>query len=457
MSILIPFIIIAVLLTKSKKLAVEYSGEMGKAVMKGAQMVGGLALGAATGGAALGLSSTFGAKARATANDDNLKKAASGDKEHFAKLAQTDVRYKDPKYQQKMQAAAQKKLASANKTAARSFDLGQTTIGKGFGKMSGMDLTKGRIGETKTENLKGGRTAQQERVQEEAQKRTKSYHMTGAAAAEQNDKVARATQYKVDKEKAKETSDTKDNEVWKKEYETKARENKFSANPVDEKTFEENYKKNNPQSTPSFNEKEFKATYEKGDEDSLKNFGIEHEVKAGNVDENAKTVKKINEERTTAYANSLQTKADKDAARGAVKTMFEEFVKGAKKTALKPAVLGLGASGVLTGGAGTILAGATVLGGGFLGAFKGLITSKSKLGFMEGVKKSETAETIAAIRKGEDPNKWMKDAFKKLEKGEHVDNEKLVDTVSKAIKHEEPAPASHSNDTAPKNHDTHEH
>ena len=38
------------LLKMAKDLAIKYSGEMGAALMKGAQMVGGLALGAATGG-----------------------------------------------------------------------------------------------------------------------------------------------------------------------------------------------------------------------------------------------------------------------------------------------------------------------------------------------------------------------------------------------------------------------
>lgn len=56
MGIVIPFALMAMLLMKAKKKAVDYSGEMGKAVVKGAQMVGGMvggmALGAATGGAA---------------------------------------------------------------------------------------------------------------------------------------------------------------------------------------------------------------------------------------------------------------------------------------------------------------------------------------------------------------------------------------------------------------------
>ena len=50
MSVVIPFVILMMLLSKAKKLAEEYSGEMGKAVISSAKMLGGLAVG----GAALG-------------------------------------------------------------------------------------------------------------------------------------------------------------------------------------------------------------------------------------------------------------------------------------------------------------------------------------------------------------------------------------------------------------------
>ncbi len=58
MGTVIPFAIIAMLLSQAKKLAVKYSGEMGAMLMKGASMVGGLALGVATGGAGLALRAT---------------------------------------------------------------------------------------------------------------------------------------------------------------------------------------------------------------------------------------------------------------------------------------------------------------------------------------------------------------------------------------------------------------
>ncbi|MDO8658982.1 MAG: hypothetical protein Q7K54_00100, partial [Candidatus Parcubacteria bacterium] len=140
-------------------------------------MVGGLALGAATGGAALFATNTIGKRAQGIASDDNLKAQASGDTEHFARMGITDVGT-----QQKMQKAAQKKLASANKTASRSFDLRDTGVGKFASKRTGMDFNAGTsaLG-VDTEKLKGGRQKQVEHKIEEEQKKEKTYLMSGAA------------------------------------------------------------------------------------------------------------------------------------------------------------------------------------------------------------------------------------------------------------------------------------
>ena len=75
MKTIIPFAIIFILLQKAKKLAVQYSGEMGKAIMTGAKMVGGLALGAVTGGAALAGRASIGRLGALTANSGALKAA----------------------------------------------------------------------------------------------------------------------------------------------------------------------------------------------------------------------------------------------------------------------------------------------------------------------------------------------------------------------------------------------
>src|SRR3989344_8002708 len=60
MTMIIPFIIIVMLLTKAKKLAVKLSGDMGAIINKVGAVAGGLALGAATGGTALAARTVIG-------------------------------------------------------------------------------------------------------------------------------------------------------------------------------------------------------------------------------------------------------------------------------------------------------------------------------------------------------------------------------------------------------------
>lgn len=74
MKVIIPFAIIFMLLLKAKKIAIEFSGEMGAAIMKGAQMIGGVALGAATGGMAIAGRATIGRASVAAANSGWAKK-----------------------------------------------------------------------------------------------------------------------------------------------------------------------------------------------------------------------------------------------------------------------------------------------------------------------------------------------------------------------------------------------
>ncbi len=113
LSIAIPALLILVLLLKAADYAKKGSGKFGEMVMKGAQMVGGLAVGAATGGASLAMGGAallatkgIGGYYKNIANDDELrKKAAGGDKD------------------------AIKRLATANSMASKSFDFRQTGMG----------------------------------------------------------------------------------------------------------------------------------------------------------------------------------------------------------------------------------------------------------------------------------------------------------------------------------------
>ena len=74
MAIIIPFIIIFILLMKSKDIAVKYSGEMGKAFQKAGAMIGGAAVGVGLGATALAGRYTLGRAATAAANSGWAKK-----------------------------------------------------------------------------------------------------------------------------------------------------------------------------------------------------------------------------------------------------------------------------------------------------------------------------------------------------------------------------------------------
>jgi hypothetical protein len=366
MAIIIPFVILMLLLKMAKEIAVKYSGKMGEAISKAGAMVGGLAVGAATGGAALLGTSTIGKHYQNVANRDDLReRAAAGDK------------------------GAQKTLDRANKWAGKSFDFRQTGIGKGFGKVSGMDLSKGLgIDATKAEQLKGGRHAQQEREKEKGIERMKTYELTGTAASKQKELAEtakkqneRARRYKEDKEKAK----------------------KFIND-----------------SGGVFDEQDFKENYEKGENLKDRGYGLDKKVDAGSVESVKKieTVAEVNEGRRRAYANSLQDKADIDKARGAVKTFFAEWGKGMKKMVTTPGGLATTTGlGIATGG---VFVAPTIIGGGFLKALKETMKVRTT-----------DSEVIAAIRKGENPNKDLIRELKKMTEKGHSDSGKLSDIAKK--------------------------
>jgi hypothetical protein len=79
MSKIIPFVILAVLLMKSKEIAIKFSGEMGQGIMKGAAVIGGLALGGASMGVAAVGRGTIGAfmKGASTGESANQRFARS--------------------------------------------------------------------------------------------------------------------------------------------------------------------------------------------------------------------------------------------------------------------------------------------------------------------------------------------------------------------------------------------
>ncbi len=74
---IIPFAFIMILMMKAKKIAADMAGEMGTAVTKIGAIAGGLALGAASGGAAVVMRGTVGRLGSSIANSERLKSAES--------------------------------------------------------------------------------------------------------------------------------------------------------------------------------------------------------------------------------------------------------------------------------------------------------------------------------------------------------------------------------------------
>jgi len=144
----------------------------------------------------------------------------------------------------------------------------------------------------------------------------------------------------------------------------------------------------------------------------LSSYGINKEVKSGSVD----NAKDVNDQRRAAFANRLDEKAEKEA-RHAVRTFIQEWGKGVAGMVATPKGAAVTAGiGLATGGLG---AGAAILGGGFLRAFKSIV----------GVQGTD-AEIVASVRKGEDK-------YKKLIKELHEIGEKETEALEEARKSHE--------------------
>jgi hypothetical protein len=155
-----------------------------------------------------------------------------------------------------------------------------------------------------------------------------------------------------------------------------------------------------------FNENAFKRDYESGQ--NLKIYGLNKKVEAGSV-EKIQTSTEINSDRRTAYANSLES-PEREEGKAAVKTFFAEWKKGIKNMTTTAGGLAVTATaGALTGGAGI-----------FIKAIQKTVNPSP-----------ENPEVVAAIRKGEDPNKKLIDELKKLTKTEHGNSEALSGIAKK--------------------------
>ncbi len=242
--VFIPAILVVIMLLKGAKYAKKASGEFTGAIIGGAKMLGGAALGAGLGVAALAGTQTLGRAGMAAANSDKLRKDAIEGK-GFAKIR------------------AKALLGAGNFLGKRSYDVRQVGLAKTAAGKAGIKLADKGLGALGTKSFEKGRRGQIERkIEKNEEKITQTVLLTRAAANAQDNRAAqakaqniRAAQYETDKEKA-------------------------SKSPSGAKN-------------PFFDESEFRAAYEK-----------EH----GSVDkvEPVKTAADVNKERREAFAISLQ-------------------------------------------------------------------------------------------------------------------------------------------------------
>jgi hypothetical protein len=253
LGVIIPLLLIAMLLTKARKIAIDMSGEIGGGMSKLASFAGGAAVGLASGGLAFAGRNVIGRGALKMANDDDLKKRALENKGLSGKFA-------------RMQ------LSAANTLSKSSFDARNTGALKMAAKQGGYDFDNGA---TKMFNLdsskfKGGRVAQYEHEVEHEEKKLKSYMMSGATAKTQDD-IAKT--YKQDLKEAKENHE-KDT-TWDAKYsEALALAKAASVDPTWTVKYESDrdaMKAEYASRGGIFNEAEFKRKYEKGE--SITEYG----------------------------------------------------------------------------------------------------------------------------------------------------------------------------------------
>ena len=196
LSIVFPFAFIMIFLLKAKDIAKTMAGKMGEAVTKAGSAIGGFALGAATGGAAMAMRGTLGRLAGGVAENTTLQNSATkgGITGFGARMA----------------------LKSASFGSKASFDVRATKAGTMAGEGLGVNLGKAQV---------GGYKGFQEKQIEKGVKEAELLKLSPEAALKQ-DKAA--LDYKLEYEKAlvehrdkKESKgETFNEEEFRKEYQT---------------------------------------------------------------------------------------------------------------------------------------------------------------------------------------------------------------------------------------------
>lgn len=206
--IVIPALVILILLLQATKFAKKGSGEIGEMVFKGAQIAGGLALGAATGGTSLLATGAIGGLASKVAGSETLKGwATTKSGEDRKGLAGW---------------LARKTLKTADYGTKATFDVRNTGAGKALAKSSGINLQSTKV--FGLGSREGGFKGMQERKAEALKKEKEIYKTTKTDAEVKAWSAARIAkwnneddQYKATHEKPKEykTADELNNDRMK--------------------------------------------------------------------------------------------------------------------------------------------------------------------------------------------------------------------------------------------------
>ncbi|MFZ3011601.1 MAG: hypothetical protein WA060_01205 [Minisyncoccia bacterium] len=143
--IIIPALVILILLLKATEYAKKGSGALGEKLMTGAKLIGGLALGAATGGTSLMATQAIGAISSKVASSEGLKTAANNKERGFTGWA------------------ARKMLKTADYGSKASFDIRATGLGKKFVSGTGINLGSANEG-----GYQGRKEKQKKKLEEES-------------------------------------------------------------------------------------------------------------------------------------------------------------------------------------------------------------------------------------------------------------------------------------------------
>ena len=183
LAMVLPGMFILILLMKATEFAKKGSGVIGEKLMQGAKMVGGLALGAATGGASLLGTGLLGGLASKAAGNETLKEKAN--EKGFGGYA------------------ARKALQTANYGSKATFDIRKTALGGTLAKKAGLDLQSAKV--LGLGSKEGGYKGDVERKTKALEEESKLYKTTKTDAQVKAWSDARQKEYNAQDEEYKKT------------------------------------------------------------------------------------------------------------------------------------------------------------------------------------------------------------------------------------------------------------